>query len=116
MHELGIFAMSPELGINRKSSDKFFIKDKSTLTTLLIDNLVWIQYAMRLLVENIHCDVLRSEVTLQVVKTTIECRNNGVEAANGMKLRLTQSGNEDKIMIEVQGNEESGPIKCQGQD
>lgn len=57
--------MSPELGIDKKSQNGFFIRDKPTLKTLLIDNLVWINKSMHLLVEMVDCKAVKSEISSQ---------------------------------------------------
>ena len=46
LHELGIFALSPELGIANKKADDFFISDKQTLKAIVVSNYAWIEDAM----------------------------------------------------------------------
>lgn len=60
LHELGIFALSPELGINNSKTDDFFIRDKKALQMLIKDNYIWVEHTMRLLFEKIHCSVIES--------------------------------------------------------
>eukprot|EP00353_Schmidingerella_taraikaensis_P019025 CAMPEP_0185621200 /NCGR_PEP_ID=MMETSP0436-20130131/56495_1 /TAXON_ID=626734 ORGANISM="Favella taraikaensis, Strain Fe Narragansett Bay" /NCGR_SAMPLE_ID=MMETSP0436 /ASSEMBLY_ACC=CAM_ASM_000390 /LENGTH=70 /DNA_ID=CAMNT_0028262221 /DNA_START=482 /DNA_END=694 /DNA_ORIENTATION=- len=55
LHELGIFALSPELGISNKSAETFFIRDQFTLAQTITTNFKWIESAMKLLFESVEC-------------------------------------------------------------
>lgn len=47
LHELGIYALSPEIGHNEtKKAKTFFIYDQSALQDLLIKNYEWIKYTI----------------------------------------------------------------------
>ena len=61
LHELGIFAMSPELGNDSKKTDDFFVHDKGVLVELLEDNFGWIEYTIKLLFEKVRCYAVVSE-------------------------------------------------------
>jgi len=42
LHELGIYAMSPELGIGIWEAKTFFIKEFQALTAVIVGNSQWI--------------------------------------------------------------------------
>ena len=44
LHERGIYALSPELGIKSRATEHFFIKDKDALFDLLKANFKWIEF------------------------------------------------------------------------
>ena len=44
LHERGIYALSPELGIKSRATEHFFIKDEDALFDLLRYNYDWIEY------------------------------------------------------------------------
>ena len=60
LHELGILAMSPELGIDDRRTEDFFIRDASALVGLVQGNFSWIEHTIKLLFEKIHCSVVKS--------------------------------------------------------
>ena len=68
LHELGIFAMSPELGNNNKLTNDFFVYDKGALVELLDDNYGWIEYTIKLLFEKVRCYAVVSEAFEGVAK------------------------------------------------
>lgn len=89
LHERGIYALSPELGLADKNTEHFFISSKDTLKKLLVRNFGWIEYTMKLLVESIKCNIVNSKginetsqenstEMFTTVNTEVECWNNGL--------------------------------------
>ena len=63
LHEMGIFALSPELGINdHLDARKFFIEDTNVLEALVVANSAWIKDAMKLMMEKVHCELKESKI------------------------------------------------------
>ena len=63
LHELGIYAASPELGIDMREAEDFFIRSKGALIALVRQNFDWIEHTMLLLFEKIDCQQVKSAVT-----------------------------------------------------
>jgi len=62
LHEMGVFAMSPELGLQLQESETFFIKNSDDLENVIKDNSKWIWNTMKLLFEKVTCEPISSEV------------------------------------------------------
>ena len=62
LHERGIYAMSPELGIDSRYAETFFINNKQTLQDLIVQNSAWIEHTIKLLFEKIKCKLRQSYV------------------------------------------------------
>ena len=88
LHELGIFAMSPELGWQGRGTEDFFISNPEDLKDLLHHNSFWIENTMKLLFEKIECEEKYSQIvseekgddlkTYTVVETEMVCHNRGL--------------------------------------
>ena len=63
LHERGIYAVSPELGLNGHAYESFFIKTSKALEAVVAGNSHWVNYTMRLLVERVVCELKNSVVT-----------------------------------------------------
>ena len=54
----GIYAMSPELGTNKKQSETFFVSNSNDLKDILVQNYKWIQYTMLKLLPQFEVNIL----------------------------------------------------------
>lgn len=81
--ELGIYAVSIELGGFTKETQQFYIEDKVALAGLLIDNERWITESFGFLFSKVECSekgvnsMLALNKELRQIKTTFECKNFG---------------------------------------
>ena len=90
LKELGIFSMSPELGIDTRSAESFFIGDKRALQVVIVGNAVWVDNMIKLMFEKVTCVHLSSEVThvdlagypakaeYATIETELSCQNHGL--------------------------------------
>lgn len=88
LHEMGILALSPELGIDDHAVEKFFIKDARVLEGLVVANSAWIKDAMNLLMEKVSCELKESKIVslsldqknreMSKVQSNFICTNEGL--------------------------------------
>jgi len=100
LHELGIFALSPELGIDAKKANHFFIEDKETLQILIMSNYAWIENTIKLLFDKVVCEHSKSlgEQLTETsgreyvnIRSSIVCRNRGIMTSPAGKLIVRKS-------------------------
>ena len=115
LHELGIYALSPELGILNQLVETFFITNKVALEDLLIENYDWIKEAMRLLFEKVECKHTYSEVSkiyidaqtkkeFSEVQSDFSCTNFGLKDSKQGRLLLYKNPTYPLEVIEVYEN------------
>ena len=131
LNELGIYAMSPELGLSSAGihANKFFISFADTLKSVVTQNLSWIRHAMRFLVESVECEHVGSRVIdvtqtksgklLSTVKSVISCHNHGLSLASNSTLIIEPASNDLNVLFFVadidvgSGDESKISMDCQ---
>jgi len=113
LHELGILAVSPELGIADKNAENFFIEDKQTLEVLLMANFVWIENSMRLLFDKVTCKDNGSAVEalsrqngkeFSTISTSLNCKNHGLQDYPPSSFVVRKEGRTDMVKAFFNGD------------
>ena len=87
--ELGIYAVSVELGGAEPLTKRFFITDKTALKNLLLESEPWITSTMGFLMPRVHCELTQSSKMgpdndrVHVV-TTFACENTGLALTDSL--------------------------------
>jgi len=69
--EKGVYSMSPELGLNDKKSQKFFVDSKSELKHIVSKNYYWLHYTMKQLHPSLHFELGHLEKDGETSRTIV---------------------------------------------